>query len=126
MLLAFSLVANFVDGLGIFPHTSSIGTEITTSNALSQLTGLDNPSMQGIFLGVTGLAFVGVVALCWATKNVVPLGLYLFGVIFWTSWIRMSSVMSYGGYIPAELLAVFTVGAIFLFVGAIIGMLTGS
>ena len=127
MLLAFSLVANFVSALGVFPHTTNIGLDAgDTDDALAELTGLDSPNMQAIFIGVTGLTFIGAVALSVLTKTITPIGLHLFGVVFWTSWIRMSSVLGYGGYIPAELLGVFTIGAMFIFIGAIIGMLTGS
>ena len=131
MLLAFTLVANFVDGLGIFPYTSSIGvSDITEANALTQLTGLTG-GMEYVFAGVTTLALAGTVALCWAIKNITPLGLYFFGLVFWTSWLRMASVFSYAGsgtepYIPVALIGVFTIGAMFLFLGAVIGMLTGS
>ena len=126
LLLCFSLVANFVSALDIFPHTTNIGIDADTNSALEQLTGLDSPDMQAIFIGVTGLTFAGAVALAILTKQMIPIGLHLFGVVFWTSWIRMSSVLGYGGYIPVELLAVFTIGAMFIFIGAIIGMLTGN
>ena len=126
LLLCFSLVANFVSALDVFPHTTNIGIDADTNSALEQLTGLDSPDMQAIFIGVTGLTFAGAVALAILTKQMIPIGLHLFGVVFWTSWIRMSSVLGYGGYIPVELLAVFTIGAMFIFIGAIIGMLTGN
>lgn len=126
-LLAFSLMANFISALEVFPHTTSIGLDAEdTNSALEQLTGLDSPNMQYIFLGAVSLTFIGAVALAYLTKQIIPIGIHLFGVIFWTSWVRMSSVLGYGGYIPVELLAVFTIGAVFIFIGAIIGMLTGN
>ena len=131
LLLAFTLVANFVDGLGIFPYTSDVGVSgVTEANALTKLTKLTG-GMEYIFLGVTTLALAGTVALCWAIKNITPLGIYFFSLVFWTSWLRMASVFSYGGggaepYIPVALIGVFTIGVMFVFIGAIIGMMTGS
>jgi len=127
LLLAFSLMANFLSVLEVFPHTTNIGLDVDSNEgALQILTGLDEPNMQYIFLGVTGLTFIGAVALCYLTKQIIPIGIHLFGVIFWTSWIRMTSALGYGGYMPVELLAVFTIGTMFIFIGAIIGMLTGN
>jgi len=127
LMLTFSLVANFVDGIGAFPHSAEIGPDIdSTDSALSTLTGLSSPSMNTIWLGVTGLTFLGAVALCYLTHSIVPIGLHLFSLVFWTSWIRMSSILSYGGYIPDNLILVFTVGVMFVFIAAIVGILTGS
>ena len=38
----------------------------------------------------------------------------------------MNSVININGVMPIELMALFTVAALFLFVAALIGMLTGS
>lgn len=128
ILLMASLIANFVSSLGVFPNVTSIGQkDIENSNdALAEMTGLNSPSMQSVFIGVTGLTFLGVVALSATTHSVKPIGLHLFGTVFWTSWIRMTVILGYGGYIPSSLLLVFTVGVMFVFIAAIIGMLTGS
>jgi len=127
-MLTFSLVANFVAGLDIFPNVTNIGMEDAESSesALTALTGLDSPDMNAIWIGVTGLTFFGAVALAALTKSMIPIGLHLFGAVFWTSWIRMSSILSYGSYIPDEFLIVFTVGVLFVFIAAIIGLITGG
>jgi len=127
-LLGFSLIANFVGSLGIFPDVSNVGISGVnrSEDALRVLTGLEDPSMQSIFVGVTGLSFIGVIALAGLTRSLIPIGLHLFGLVFWTSWIRMLSVLSYGGYIPGDFLLVFTVGVVFVFIAAIIGLLTGG
>lgn len=128
LMLAFSLVANFVGSMGIFPNVASpgVGGINESGDALKTLTGLEDPSMQALFIGVTGLTFIGAVALALLTKTITPIGLHIFGAVFWASWINMLSVLSYGGYIPADFLLVFTVGVMFVFIAAIIGMLTGS
>jgi len=128
IILTFSLVASFIDAMDVFPvEQENPGVDISsTDSALSALTGLDDPNMNSIWLGVSTLAFLGAVTLCFLTKQVTPLGLFLYGEVFWTAWIRTSSVLSYGGYVPGEFLLVFTVGVMMVFIASIIGMLTGS
>jgi len=128
LMLVFSLVANFVAGFDIFPDVGDVGPANinTTSDALGTLTGLSDPNMNALFIGVTGLTFIGAVVLASLTKTITPIGLHIFGLVFWTSWLRMTSIFSYGGYIPQDFILVFTVGVIFVFIAAIIGMLTGS
>ena len=118
----------FIQGLGAFPLSSDdvIGMDdVDSDNALSQLTGLSGgmQSMWSLFL-VAGAA--ASVFLAWATHSVVPIGIYLFSEVFWTSWIRTQSMLSFGGYIPGDFLVLITVGMIFLFIAAVIGMITGS
>lgn len=127
LMLVFTLVANFVSGLGIFPNVANIGTSVGgISDALSRLTGLTDGNMNMIWLGVTGLSFLGAVALAAITRTMIPIGLHLFSLVFWTSWLRMSTIFSYGGYIPVEFIVIFTVGVMFVFIAAIIGLITGG
>ena len=118
----------FIQGLGAFPlvEDESIGiNDVTTTNALTVLTGLSGgmETMWALFL-VAGAA--ASVFLAWATHSVVPIGIYLFSEVFWTSWIRTHSLLDFGGYIPADFLLLISVGMLFLFIAAVIGMLTGS
>ena len=129
LMLTFSLIANFVSGLGIFPNVAPVGIDVEEdSDALTLLTGLEDPNMKDIFLGVTTLTFIGAVALSFFTRSIIPIGLHLFSLVFWTSWTKMVVIFSVGSppYIPPDLLLVGTVGVMFIFIAAIIGMLTGS
>ena len=129
IMLAFSLVANFIDSTGAFgSHTGgNPGVSVSSGDsALRTITNLEDPNMQSLWLGVTGLSLIGAIALAYVSHSLTPIGLHLFGAVFWTSWIRMSSIFSYGGYIPGDFILIFTVGVMFLFIAAIIGMLTGS
>jgi len=127
-MLAFSLIANFVESMGMFPNVDSPGASgiDETNDALGLTTLGDDATMWTIFIGVTGLTFIGAVALAFMTKSITPIGLHIFGAVFWASWINMLSILSYGGYIPGDFLIVFTVGVMFVFIAAIVGMLTGS
>ena len=126
-IIIFTLAVNFVNSLDAFPIEEKQGVEgVTQENALSKLTGLKDPDMNNLWLLATGigLAVAGVAA--WITKSIVPVGIVLFSDVFWTSWLRMNIVLNIGGYIPGELLLLFTVGVLFVFIAAVIGMLTGS
>ena len=126
-LLLFTLVFNMVDATNAFPTEGTIGPDISDEDsALSELTGLSDPNMNAIWVAVTTLAGLGALALAWLTHSITPIGLWLFGEVFWTSWIRTQSVLNFGSYLPAEFILIFTVGMMFLFIAAIIGMLTGS
>jgi len=125
--LIFTLLFSFVEGLNVFPYEEGGGLEnIDESNVLSILTGLKDSNMNYIWLSVTTLGAIGVITLAIAFKTMMPVGLWLFGTVFWTAWIRTSMVINTGGYIPAEFLVIFTVVMIFVFIAAYIGMITGS
>lgn len=127
LMLTFSLLSNFVTGLGIFPNVEDIGIDADSdSNVLSTLTDLSDPTMGAIFIGVTGITFLFAVGLSTLTRTITPIGLHLFGLVFWASWINMVHIFSAGGYIPESLILVGTVGVMFIFIAAVIGMLTGS
>lgn len=126
-LIIFTLSINLINGLGVFPTTVEGGVQnINESNALTLLTGLDEPNMNAIWLGVTGLTFVLALGLSALTRSIIPIGLHLFGIVFWTSYIRTFTIVEIGNWLPSDLIIIFHVCAIFIFIGAIIGMLTGS
>ena len=126
-LIAFNLLFNFVDVFGAFTTTNpDVGVTVDEGNVLSELTGLTDASMNGLWLiavGGTGIAAIG---LAWITHSITPVGIHLFSTVFWTAYMRTITVVNYGGYIPGELIVVFTVITLLLFVAAVIGMLTGS
>jgi len=118
-MLAFTLVANFVISTGAFGDTEM------------KVSLLDEPDMAWMWAGVVGLSFAGVVLLAWMTHSVIPIGLHIFSTIFWTSWVNMTYIFEYGGasatsYLPGEFILIFTAIMVFVFVAAVIGMLTGS
>lgn len=127
-MLTFSLVANFVSALGIFPHTTDIGSSTNTSGAIGDYSTLSESesSMWSIFTTATLAAGLAVAGLAYATRSITPIGIYLFGIVFWASWINMNSILGYGDFIPGDLLTVVTIGVMFVFIAAVVGMLTGS
>jgi hypothetical protein len=125
-MLMFSLSVTFIYNLGIFPMPGNPGIEgINDANVLSRITGLTG-GMEGVWLLVTTVSGFGFLMLALLTQSMVPIGLYLFGVVFWTAYLNVASILNVGGFIPGDFLLLFTVGLIFIFIAAVIGMLTGS
>ena len=126
-LMIFSLAAAVVDATDAFDTDSSIGTDVnSTSNALESLTGLSDPNMNAIWAAATALSGIGAIALAWITHSVTPVGIWIFGEVFWTSLIRTLNILAMGSYLSIEFIIMVQVIVIVLFIAAIIGMLTGS
>ena len=60
------------------------------------------------------------------TQSTNMIGVWLFSSVFWTSYNNAISVIDVNSWIPGDFLLMFTVAFLFLWVGAVIGILTGS
>lgn len=126
-LIIFNVAFGFVVGLNVFPIEGEMGQDIEkTPDALSALTGLTDPGMTSLWLLVVGMGTAAGVIISIFTHSVIPIGIAVFGDVFWTSWMRTNNVINLGGYLPGDFILIFTVGMLFLFIAATIGMLTGS
>jgi len=132
-MIFFNLVIGFVGGLTnvdgdpIFPvaDTPGIGN-VNESSILGEVTGLEDPNMNALWVSVVGGGILVAVVLSILTRSVVPIGIHIFSTVFWTAYINCNSILSTGNFIPSGFLSIFFVGTIFLFIAALIGMLTGS
>ena len=115
-LIIFSVGITFIVGLAVFP---------TAIEETSVITGLDS-DLDWVWSTIVGFGTVFSLLMCILLRSVVPLGINIFGVIFWTSWVHAGAILSFGGFIPVEFILLFTIGVGFVFVAAVIGMLTGS
>jgi len=125
--MVFTLLLNFISITGAFDYIeSSSGKDINnTGTVLSELSDLSDPNMDYLWgLMIGGIAAGLVVGAL--THSVVPTGIFIFSSIFWASFIRVHGILSIGGYVPGELLTIFTICTVFIFIAAVIGMLTGS
>ena len=135
-LILFTLCVNFVSALDVFQTTVETGIVITGSsdNIFSELTGLDGGMefVWSIVLTITGVLSVGAAILM---HSAIPIGAYLFSAVFWTSYNRCISVVnvpvSEGVLLfstePLSLfLMIISVGILFLWGAAIVGIFTGS
>lgn len=121
-----TLFINFVQGMGVFGNPNiqtgiSVGSD--SGNVFTMITGLSGglEYFWGLAVGV-GLAVTSIIA--YATRSTTPIGVYLFGTLFWTSYTRLIGIT--GSYIPGDFLLGVTVALMLLFAGAVIGMLSGG
>ena len=97
----------------------------TDQGILQELTGLDSAGTD-LWLMITTVGGAAALAFSWMVHSLSPLGIYLFGVAFWSSYNGTVSILSMNGWVPADFLLIGTVAVLFLFVGAIIGMINGG
>lgn len=139
-MVLISLSINFVVALGIFP--SSVPSPILNTsmvNATEQLVGSgDIFSFLGVnistifsagLLAIAGLAIVVYYAVRTGSFNLIAV--YLFGMIFFGSWLSNVSIFNHFGTFDSfpvlwGLYLMITVGMIFIFAGATIGILGGN
>jgi len=124
--MVFTLLFGLVNATGAFGITSGPGSSIgDTDEVLGDISTLETPNMNYLIgLVVAGTA-IGI-GVGYITSSLVPVGISIFGSVFWASFINMHTVLSIGGYIPGEILTIITIGTVLVFVAAIIGMITGS
>lgn len=115
-LILFSLGVSFVGELDVFP---------TTFQGAGTITGI-SPDMDWVWGSFVSFGTLLTLGLCYITRSVNPLGVYIYGVVFWSAWIHASALLSSGGFIPLSFIAMGTIGVAFLFTASIIGMFTGS
>ena len=122
-----TLFINVVQGLNVFSNPNietGVNLGSNASNAFTAITGLTGglEYFWGLSVGV-GLAITGIIA--YATHSTIPIGIYLFGTLFWTSYTRLISII--GGYnIPGDFIMGITVALMILFAGAVVGLLSGG
>lgn len=134
VLLVFSLSISFISALGIFGTVES-GVDVDIEDAdetTDNVFGM-NINMSVILTAVTSsegiasLAGLGAtVGMAILTRSPTLIGVGLFSTLFWTSYIHTANVISVGGFIPVGLIIISSVIVVFLWIGAIIGMITGS
>lgn len=125
LLIIFNLTWAFVHSLGAFPIGEEGTGSARTSSAIEIFTGLSDGmlGLWGLVTGV-GLALSGFAS--WVTKSTTPIGLFIFADVFWVSYNGTIQIINIGNYMPGNFMLLATVGITFLFIAAVVGMLTGS
>jgi len=109
----------------VFPGLAGIDT----SNAESKI---DTDYMSiGVIVVTYGAAIIGAGILAVLTNSTNIIGVWLFSAVFWASFLSLNgtlSIMLYGylGAASIPIFAILWIGMIMMFIGAIIGMLSGS
>jgi hypothetical protein len=133
IMLIFTLSVNFVSALGLF-GTLDTGVDVDTTNgssAFSSVTGgLNANTLWSFFMSPQGAVSVGgllaSLALAIATRNPTILGVGLFSTVFWASYINMQGILNIGSYMPPAFLGIAHAVMLFLWFGAVAGMISGS
>lgn len=131
-LIVFNFIIGFVHATGAFQYTSDIGEDLNnTGSLIGDITSYSDISSMGDLLTMIGIGTLIGVGITIATRSMIPLGISIFSSVFWASFINTHAILGVqltGGVslIPGELLTIFTVCAVLIFIAAIIGMLTGS
>lgn len=132
-LMVFTLSIGFVQGLGVFGDIGLSGGMDVSGNKTQIVENFTkNPSSQGGFGNMFLIAFgagtilagAGALAIAIATQNATFVGVYIFSVYFWASYINALGILSIVA-LPVGFLALFTIPVGFIFVGAVVGMLSG-
>jgi hypothetical protein len=137
-MLILSLSINFVNIVNVFGsnassssinHTIANATE-TAVNGFDIIAFITNP----LFL-LSSALLIPIIMLAGRIGNFNIVGVYLFSVIFWGSWLSTSSVFSYGGTeagnwfsnpVMGSIYILVSAVMVFIFSGAAIGMLMGT
>lgn len=124
VMIIFTLCVNFVSALNIFSAVpTGISSSGTSQDIFSDISGFSG-GMQyvwAIMLTATGFASFVMAKLMGSTSII---GVYFFSAVFWTSFNRCLTFINIGNFIPAEFLTIIVVGLTFIWVAAVIGMLT--
>lgn len=125
-LVVFTLSINFVNTLGVFPTTIEEGVASADTSSDGWFGAFSGSSTGAVWtLAIAGGVGAGIV-LSVLTRSIIPVGISVYSSIFWASYHNAITILDMGGYIDPNLLIIFTVAIAFIFVGSIVGMLTGS
>jgi hypothetical protein len=124
MMIIFTLAVNFVSGLGIFTSADTgVNSSGTPSDIFTEISGFTGgfQYIWVVLLTTGGFATI-VIAKIVGSTNII--GVYLFSAVFWTSFSRCLTVVNIGGWVQTDFLNIFIVAIFFVWVAAIISMLT--
>jgi len=131
-MTVFSMTVGVISAIGVF-GTLETGVDIDLDDGNQTFYGITGITLDNFFdflLTSTGAtALVGVsatIALAILTHNPSIIGAGIFSTVFWTSYVNVNTILSVGGYIPMSFITISFVIMGFLWIGAVIGMITGS
>lgn len=136
-MVLFTLSINFVSALGVFQTDVEAGfvPGDTSNETFSSVTNVESGSLTGMgavwdlvlgsSIGLVAGAFLGLLM-----HSTVFIGIGLFAGVFWSAYGNALSIVNTNNWLmtyPMNLFVVMgTVGMMFIFAGAIAGMLSGS
>jgi hypothetical protein len=141
LLITFTLAINFVSALGVFGEIdfeTGIDTESSLNNddvssisdeVFVQLSGFTG-GMGQLWFSILTITGIGTIVVAILMHSAIPIGVWIFSAVFWSSYIRCINVINVGGIFTTnpmlQFLIILTVGLIFIWIGALAGMFGGS
>ena len=130
-LMVFTLSINFVGAMDIFGTNPDLGPSVEGNSSDIEKNFTKTAEKSGgfsidlVWTLIISVEVIGGIGLAIATQSTSVLGAYIFGAVFWTSYINAMTIIGAVGFLPVGFLVLFTVPMIFIFIGAVIGMLSG-
>jgi len=131
-----SLMANFMFSLDVLPVESNPGLQnVNDTNFFVQMTTLEMDSDSGEPVSIADMdgfwelitvGAIGSVVLMFITKSIVPLGLYVFGAVFFSVWVKTSYLLEFAAILPEGFVNIISVCVVLLFCAASVGVMTGG
>lgn len=137
-MIFVSMGIAFVNLTGAFPIEGSTGVPINSNDANGTFGDMSKDITTGSsfdftslwLIGTATLAGVGSIILATLIRQTTIIAVYLFGTVFWSCWLHMIGIFNIGGFLTSSaaliLIGMITLGMMFIFAGAVIGMLGGS
>lgn len=134
-MIAFALLFTLFVGVAVFTDSKEDAPEegitIDTSGKENAFYSISKQDLQkSLLLSSLGGSVIGLVVgvgLSWLTRTTNGIGVGLFTGVFWTGFFNLNNIINMGNYLAdSGILLIINVILCFMFVGAIIGMFTGS
>jgi len=138
-LIAVNLAFAFVIGLGVFGDNfdGGIQTDETSGGMVDEFTNVSATNDAGTYTGMDALWVIiggsaigtaGGLLLSYLTHSSVFVGIGLFSGVFWSSYLNSLGILQINNFLGGleGFVLIGTVLMIFMFAGAVIGMLSGS
>lgn len=127
ILIIFNFSLTIVNSWNIFV-TAESGVQYEGSTAggiFESITGLSGGAgfVWAALVTATGLAALILVKI---SQSASVLGVWLLSTVYWTSYHGAITVLNMNNWIPNNILLTITLGLLFIWMAAIIGILTGS
>ena len=125
-LMVFTMSVNVMTGMDIFGNIEPTGGMVTGNDTNSSFEAFTGYGMNTeLWILVLGGAVLLAVPIAIFTQSLSIVGVYIFGVFFWGSFFNALAIISIGSFMPIFLIPLFIVPVAFIFIGAVIGMLSG-
>lgn len=133
LLIAVTAFTNVVAEMGVFPISIAGGYQFgnDTNESFEGVTNIEMGEYRGmdaVWAVVLGGSIIAGLAVAWITHSTSIIGVFIFSGVFWSSYLRVVSILYVGGYFNsiAPFIVAGTLVFSFFWAAAVAGMLSGS